>query len=70
MPNLSTTKIKCKCNWLGCKRRIVISEDDMLYVYSNPDKDSYASESFLLPRPIAKAIRDACKVMEDNDVEH
>ena len=36
-----------------------ISEDNMLYVYDG--KDSAVSESFLLPPPVAKAIRDAVK---------
>ena len=59
------TKIKCTCN-PGCESRIVISEDNYLYVYTNNE----VSESILLPRPVAKAIRDACKVMEDNDVDY
>ncbi len=58
---MTTTKIKCACDWLGCKSMIVVSDDDMLYVYDDEEKAAFV----LLPLPIAEAIRDAVKAMED-----
>ena len=64
---MTTPKIKCACNWLDCKARLEISEDNKLYLYHHGED---VAESFFLPRPIAKAILDVCKVMDENDVAH
>lgn len=56
--------IKCACGYPDCEARIVISEGAMLYIYEIVDKGS--ASTILLPPPIAKAIRDAVKAMEDN----
>ncbi len=65
---MTTTKIKCACGWKGCKARIEISEENVMNVYD--EKYLLGDATVLLPRPIAKAIRDACKVMDENDVDH
>ena len=59
---MSTTKIKCACDWLGCKARIVV-RDNTMWVYNQ--KEDIAA-IVLLPEHIAKAIRDAVKAMEDD----
>ena len=58
--------IKCACEYPDCVASIVIRENNYVFVYDQEGKATHIR----LPPPVAKAIRDACKVMEDNDIDY
>ena len=63
-----TTKIKCACKREDCESTIEIWDSGYMFVYERAGI-YHTSATFDLPRPIAKAIREACKVMDENDVD-
>jgi len=61
--------IKCACEKDDCESKLEIQGNGIIWIRERAGiYDTLAS--IQLPRPVAKAIRDACKVMEDNDVDY
>ena len=64
---MTTTKIKCACKREDCESSIEIWDSGYMFVYEKAGI-YHTSATFDLPCPVAKAIRDAVKVMEDNEL--
>lgn len=61
--------IKCACERDNCESTLEIQGNDIMLIREIAGVyDTLAS--IQLSPPVAKAIRDACKVMEENDVDY
>ena len=62
---MTTTKIKCACERDDCESTLEIQGNDIMWIREITGVyDTLAS--IQLSHPVAKAIRDAVKAMEDN----